>query len=245
MTPHTDIGALAAWAAAAPGPDDGDRGSAMSSAKPTPFHSASFDDVHGAVAEALQLMRAVPRRDGAAPIGIAIAVGDPESARAEAAALGASAPPGSILLTAAAVEAIGHRLPDGMALRAESVVTGNGEVTTFALRNATEVVPHSLPVPATRLIGRASELRELRDLLMVQRLVTLAGPPGSGKTRLAVELGRSALGTFADGVWFVPLAPIQDEGLVARAVARAIDLSERPGTPMSEVVGQHLSLIHI
>jgi predicted ATPase len=53
----------------------------------------------------------------------------------------------------------------------------------------------------------------------VQRLVTLAGPPGSGKTRLAVELGRLALGTFADGAWFVPLAPIQDDGLVGHAVA--------------------------
>jgi predicted ATPase/DNA-binding SARP family transcriptional activator len=241
MTRRTEVGALAAWAAALPGPEDGGRGSAVSAVKPTPFRSASFDDVHGAVAAALLLMSAVPHRDGAAPIGIAIALGDPEGARADADALASRAPPGSILLTPAAVEAIGHRLPDGMALRAESVTTDHGVRTAFALRSATEVMPHSLPVPATRLIGRASELRELRDLLAVQRLVTLAGPPGSGKTRLAVELGRSALGAFSDGAWFVPLAPIQDEGLVAHAVARALDLSEKPGTPMSEVVAQHLA----
>jgi predicted ATPase/DNA-binding SARP family transcriptional activator len=186
-------------------------------------------------------MSAVPHREGASPIGIAIALGDPEGARAEADALASRAPPGSILLTPAAVEAIGHRLPDGMALRAESVTTDDGVLTGFALRSATDVMPHSLPVPATRLIGRASELRELRDLLAVQRLVTLAGPPGCGKTRLAVELGRSALGTYADGAWFVPLAPIQDEGLVAHAVARALDLSEQPGTSMSEVVARHLA----
>jgi predicted ATPase len=241
VTLRADVGALAAWAAPPPGPDDGDRDSPVSAVKPTPFRSASFDDVHGAVTAALLLMSAVPHRDGAAPIGIAIAVGDPEGARAEADTLGSHAPPGSILLTPAAVEAIGHRMPDGMALRAESVTTEDGVLTAFAMRIATEVVPHSLPVPATRLIGRSSELRELRDLLAVHRLVTLAGPPGSGKTRLAVELGRSVLGTFADGAWFVPLAPIQDDGLVAHAVARALDLSEKPGSPMSEVVAQHLA----
>jgi predicted ATPase/DNA-binding SARP family transcriptional activator len=241
MTRRNAVGALAAWAAPTPGPDDGDRGSVASTVRPTPFRSASFDDVHGAIAAALLLMSALPHHDGTATIGIAIALGDPEGARAEADSLASHAPPGSILLTPAAVEAIGHRLPDGMALRAESVTTGDGILTAFALRSATEVMPHSLPVPATRIIGRASELRELRDLLAVQRLVTLAGPPGSGKTRLAVELGRSALGTFAHGAWFVPLAPIQDEGLVAHAVARALDLSEKPGTPMSEVVGHHLA----
>ena len=241
MTRRLGVGALAAWAVPPPGPDDGDRGGGVSAPKPTPFRSASFDDVHGAVAAALLLTSFVPHRDGATPIGIAIAVGDPEGARAEADALASSAPPGSILLTAAAVEAIGHRIPDGMALRAESVTTNDGIRTAFVLRSAAEVVPHSLPVPATRLIGRASELRELRDLLAVQRLVTLAGPPGSGKTRLAIELGRSALGTFADGAWFVPLAPIQDEGLVAHAVARALDLSEGPGTPMSGIVAQRLA----
>ncbi len=240
MTARTGIGALAAWASPPPSPDDGDPGTAASAVRPTPFRTASFDDVHGAVAAALLLMSAVPHRDGAAPIGIAIALGDLETARTEADSLASRAPPGSILLTPAAVEAIGQRLPDGMALRAESVTTDDGVLTAFALRSATEVTPHSLPVPPTRLIGRTSELIELRDLLAVHRLITLAGPPGSGKTRLAVELGRSALGAFADGAWFVPLAPIQDEALIAHAVARALDLSEKPDIPMATVVAQHL-----
>ena len=241
MTARIGIGALAAWASPPPSPVDGEPGTAAPAGKPTPFRFASYDDVLGAVEAALLLMGAVPHRDGTTPIGIAIALGALEEARAEADALASRAPPGSILLTPAAVEAVGHRLPDGMALRAVSVTTDDGVLTAFALRSATEVTPHSLPIPATRLIGRTSELRELRDLLAVQRLVTLAGPPGSGKTRLAIELGRAALGTFADGAWFVPLAPIQDEGLIAHAVARALDISEKPDTPMSTVVAQHLA----
>ena len=241
MTRGSEVGALAAWAVPLPGPDERDRGSTVSEAPSTPFRTASFDDVHGAVAAALLLMSAVPHRDGTTPIGIAIAVGDAEEARAEADALASRAPPGSILLTPAAVEAVGHRLPDGMALRAESLTTDDGALTAFALRAAADVVPHSLPTPATRLIGRTAELRELRELLAAQRLVTLAGPPGSGKTRLAMELGRSTLGSFTDGAWFVPLAPIQDERLIAHAVARALDLPEQPGTPISEVIAQHLA----
>lgn len=239
MAGRTEISALAAWAAP-PDPGNGRRGTAASTVRSTPFRTALFDDVHGAVSAALLLISAVPYREGSAPIGIAIAHGEAEAARAEADAIASHAAPGSILLTPAAVEAMGHRLPDGMALRAESVTTDAGGLTAFALRSATEVVPHSLPVPATRLIGRASELRDLRELLAAQRLITLAGPPGSGKTRLAVELARSALGTFADGAWFVPLAPIQDESLVAHAVARALDVSEQPGSPMVEVVARHL-----
>jgi predicted ATPase len=237
MASRTDVCALAAWAAP-PGPPRGDGSSAASDAGLASFRSATFDDPHGAVAAALLLMGAVPRAEGAVPIGIGIALGDPDGAHGAADALASHAAPGSILLTPAAVEAMGHRLPDGMALRAESVTTGSGVLTAFALRSAAEVVPHALPVPATRLIGRASELR---DLLASQRLITLGGPPGSGKTRLAVELGRIALGTFPDGAWFIPLAPIQDEGLVGDAVARALDLPEKPGSPMSEVVAQHLA----
>lgn len=240
MTRRADVSALAAWAAPLD-PDIGDRGSAASAVQPTPFRSALFDEIQGAVEAALLLMSAVPQREGSAQIGIAIAVGEPDAASSEADVLATHAPVGSILLTAAAVEALGHRLPEGMAMRAEPVTTELGVLTAFALRRAIEVVAHSLPVPATRLIGRTHELRELRDLLPMQRLITLAGPPGSGKTRLAVELGRSALGAFADGAWFVPLAPIQDEALVGHAVARTLDLSEQPNSSMTEVVAKHLA----
>ena len=240
MTRRADVSALAAWAAP-PEPTKGSRDAAAPSIQATPFRSALFDEIQGAVEAALLLKSAVPQGEGSAQIGIAIAVGEPETATSEADALAAHASPGRILLTAAAVEALGHRLPEGMAIRAEPVTTDNGTLAAFALRSATEVIPHSLPAPTTRLIGRSTELRQLRELLPTERLITLAGPPGSGKTRLAVELGRIALGGFADGAWFVPLAPIQDEALVGHAVARALDLSEQSGSSMSDVVAKHLS----
>lgn len=236
MGSDTDVCALAAWAAI-PVPGDGDGGSVA----PSPFRSAVFDDVRGAISASLLLMSAVPHAEGAASLAIAIAVGPADSARADADALASHARAGSILLTPAAVEGLAQAVPDGMALRAEPVHTDRGRIGAFALRTASDVVPHSLPLPATRLIGRTSELRDLRQLLRDHRLITLAGPPGSGKTRLAIALAHSALGTFADGAWFVPLAPIQDEELVPDAVARALDLSEREGMAMVEVVADHLA----
>jgi predicted ATPase/DNA-binding XRE family transcriptional regulator len=82
----------------------------------------------------------------------------------------------------------------------------------------------NLPTPTTSLIGRQAELADLQALLLREavRLVTLTGPPGVGKTRLSLEVAANLTDDFTDGVYFVPLAPIRDPGLLAATIIRAL-----------------------
>ena len=89
--------------------------------------------------------------------------------------------------------------------------------------------PTNLPLQLTSLIGRERELAQLEPLVLTSRLLTLAGPGGMGKTRLAAELGRRMIAEFAHGVWIVELAPIGDPALVPKAVAQVLGLVEQPG----------------
>ena len=82
----------------------------------------------------------------------------------------------------------------------------------------------NLPVPATPFVGREHELAELRALLARDdvRLLTLTGPGGTGKTRLALQTAGEAADAFAGGVWWVPLAPLRDPALVVTETAKAL-----------------------
>src|SRR6266436_3644507 len=100
--------------------------------------------------------------------------------------------------------------------------------------------PTNLPAPTSELIGRATALAEVTELLGVHRLVTLIGAGGIGKTRLGLEAARELLPGFADGVWVAELAPLSDPGLVPVTVAVALGLTLPAGAESPEWVAAAL-----
>jgi len=86
---------------------------------------------------------------------------------------------------------------------------------------------HNVPAELTSFVGRRRELAEIKQRLGASRLVTLAGTGGVGKTRLALRAASELARAFPDGVWFVPLAPIEDPQLVTQAVFHALGLQDR------------------
>jgi predicted ATPase len=92
----------------------------------------------------------------------------------------------------------------------------------------------SLPKPLTSFIGRERELAEAKQLLQGSYLVTLTGPGGSGKTRLCIALAAQVAEDYPDGVYFVPLAPVRDPGLVPSTIAQSIGLQDARDRPLME-----------
>jgi len=99
-----------------------------------------------------------------------------------------------------------------------------------------------LPAPATPLVGRDREAASVLRLLLRAdvRLLNLTGSGGVGKTRLALEVSGRSRGAFADGVAFVPLAPLGDPDLVPSALAEALGIREVAGRTLREALEQHL-----
>jgi non-specific serine/threonine protein kinase len=88
---------------------------------------------------------------------------------------------------------------------------------------------HNLPVQLTSFIGREQEVHQLEQYLVRSRLISLVGPPGVGKTRLALQAASSLVGKHVDGVWLVELAPLRDPDLVPQVVAAVVTSREQPG----------------
>ncbi|HET7560574.1 MAG TPA: BTAD domain-containing putative transcriptional regulator, partial [Limnochordia bacterium] len=97
-----------------------------------------------------------------------------------------------------------------------------------------------LPLPLSSFVGRRRELDELADLLSSERLLTLVGPGGSGKTRLAIEAARAMAGAFADGAWFVDLAAITDPNLVVTQTAATFGIRRQGNRSLIELLIEYL-----
>jgi predicted ATPase/class 3 adenylate cyclase len=102
--------------------------------------------------------------------------------------------------------------------------------------------PHNLPAPLTSFIGREKEIAALEDLFLSRsaRLVTLTGPGGTGKTRLALKTAETLLQLFPQGVWLVELAPVCDSLLATRAVAEALGVPEDTHLDLVQVLSGYL-----
>src|SRR5579864_1356879 len=103
----------------------------------------------------------------------------------------------------------------------------------------------SLPRPLTSFIGRERELALARRLQQGNCLVTLTGPGGSGKTRLCIALAAEVAAEYPDGVYFVPLAPVRDPGLVPSTIAQSIGLQDPRDRPLMEHLVSQLRTRHL
>ena len=108
-------------------------------------------------------------------------------------------------------------------------------VGTAAVTAAGEM--HGFPAALASFIGRAGARRDVAGLVEECRLVTVTGPGGVGKTRLAGQVARLVAGRFADGAWLAELAPVRDPAQVAAVVAAALGIPEQPGVPAGRGAG--------
>ena len=100
---------------------------------------------------------------------------------------------------------------------------------------------NNLPTPLSSFIGRDHEIMAVRQLLASQRLVTLTGPGGSGKTRLALRVAEELSGEFEHGIWLVELASIFDSAIVLQTIASIFDFREQTGQQMLDTLVRHLA----
>jgi predicted ATPase/DNA-binding CsgD family transcriptional regulator len=106
-------------------------------------------------------------------------------------------------------------------------------------------IPHNLPQELTSFIGRTQELREIRRLLEANRIVTLTGAGGCGKTRLSLQVAVDAASDYLDGAWFVELATLTDPSLVAQAVASALGVREETGRSLTATLCDYLESMNL
>ncbi len=169
---------------------------------------------------------------------------------------------GQILISQLAFELLQEELLDGVRFkslgdhrlrnldRPEHLyqIVVEGLPSDFPPPKSMEVLPNNLPVQTTSFIGREKEMETVRELFGKTRLLTLLGTGGTGKTRLAIEVGAQIINQFPDGVWLAELVTATDTGSVIDMIASALGVREDPGRTLRESVvnflrGKNLMLI--
>lgn len=138
-------------------------------------------------------------------------------------------------------------------LGSEAIATAPGRGYRFALELSPADKPaspagaprHNLPHSLTSFIGHEDDLREYVELLEQTRLLTLTGIGGCGKTRLAIELAERVLPAYADGAWFVDLAPLSEPERLPQTVATALRIRKQVDQPHIESLCEHLARRHM
>jgi predicted ATPase/class 3 adenylate cyclase len=176
----------------------------------------------------------------------------------QAARITAAGHGGQILLSSTARDLAAHSLPDGVSLvdlglhrlkdlaEPERIfqVRDDELPGTFPALRSLDARPNNLPVQLTTFVGRA-ELEAARQLLGGTHLLTLTGPGGTGKTRLALQLAAELMEDFPDGVYFVPLDAVTDPELVASAIVSALGLEAGTQPPIDRLLawGRDLAVL--
>jgi predicted ATPase/class 3 adenylate cyclase len=171
-----------------------------------------------------------------------------------AARIGDAGHGGQVLLSGATRELVQHTLHD----RVELVDLGEhrlkdmpnperlfqlsigGLATEFPPLRTLDARPNNLPAQMSSFVGRDEAIREVQAALEGTRLLTLTGPGGTGKTRLALEVGYRQLPAFVDGVWFLDLSAVTDPSVVPTEIAIAIGATRDPGQPVFQCLEEHL-----
>jgi predicted ATPase/class 3 adenylate cyclase len=166
---------------------------------------------------------------------------------------------GQVILSGTAAAMLRDRLPPGIGLidlglhrlkdlaQPESVfqVTGPNLPHAFPALRSLTTLPHNLPIQLTSFVGRTTDLESLTTLIGSQRLVSLLGPGGLGKTRLSLQAGAELLTQFPDGVWFVELAPLAAPELIGEALATLFGVTIPGGADSLVPVVQFLKQKHV
>jgi predicted ATPase/class 3 adenylate cyclase len=172
-----------------------------------------------------------------------------------AARIAAAGHGGQVLVSDATRALVEHNIPEGVALRdlgphrlkdlehAEHLhdLVIEGLPSEFPALRSLDARPNNLPVALTSFVGREQEIGQIEQLLTDTRLLTLTGPGGTGKTRMALEVAARSLPRYADGAFFVDLSPIGDAALVPSAVATALGAQPKGDESLLDAATRHLA----